>query len=315
MKVGIVGVGAVGASIAMTLTLRSVAQDVVLIDTNEARAKGLATDMIYGMPLVSSTRVRKGGYGDLKGAGLVIVAAGINEKAGGATDRSDPLGRLRLLKTNAEIFAAIIPRIVDAAPEAVILIATNPPEPLVEIARRHAGHDRVLSSSTALDTLRFRVHLAGRLDMNPNAVDAYVVGEHGTNSVLLWSSARVGATPVLDILAERNIDRTAFRQQVENDVRFANISIIEGLGASQYGIGIVAARLAEVILRDERIVLPVGSHLAKFGVTLSFPSVVGRQGVADVLVPEMSDEENAALERCAARLRETVEPYLAAATA
>ncbi len=119
----------------------------------------------------------------------------------------------------------------------MILIATNPPEPLVEITRHLAGHDRVLSTSTTLDSLRFRLHLSERLDVSPASVEAYVIGEHGTASVFLWSSARIGGMPVPDLLARRGLKLDEFRQSIEHDVRYANITIIEGIGASQYGIG------------------------------------------------------------------------------
>jgi L-lactate dehydrogenase len=309
MKLGIVGVGAVGAATAMAVTLRARARELVLIDKDHARAKAVATDMHYGVPLSPLVSISDGDYADLADAGLVIVAAGINEKAGGATDRNDPAGRLRLLDTNAKIFADIVPRVVKVAPGAVIVIATNPPEPLVEITRRLAGHDRVLSTSTYLDSLRFRVHLAERLGVSPACVDANVVGEHGTSSVFVWSSARINGVRVSDLLAKHNIAAEAFHQSVEQSVRFANITIIEGIGASQYGIGMVAARVAEVVLRDERAVFPVGSHNPCYGVALSLPSVVGRHGVSEILWPEMSADELRALERSAERLKDVVSGF------
>jgi len=307
MKAGIVGIGAVGAATAMAIALRARVRELVLLDRNWARAKAVAADMHYGIPLSPLVTVTDGDYPDLAGAGLVIIAAGVNEKAGGATDRSDPAGRLRLLEPNAKVFEDVVPRLVKAAPDAVILIATNPPEPLVEITRALAGHERVLSTSTYLDSLRFRVHLAERLGVSPACVDAYVVGEHGTSSVFLWSSARIGGMRVQDMLAERRIGFDEFRQSVEHDVRYANITIIEGIGASQYGIGMVAGRVAEVVLRDERAVFPVGSHIGRFGITLSLPSVVGRSGVIEVLWPEMSEDEARALEHGAATLRSAVD--------
>ena len=310
MKVGIVGVGAVGAATAMALALRARVRELILIDRNRARAKAVATDMHYGVPLLALVRIADGDYGDLADAGLTIIAAGVNEKAGGATDRNDSAGRLRLLEPNVKVFEDIVPRIVEAAPQAVILVATDPPEPLVDIARHLAGHDRVLSTSTYLDSLRFRVHLAERLGVSPASVDALVVGEHGTSSVFLWSSARIGGMRVLDMLAQRQIGVEEFRQAVEHDVRYANISIIEGIGASQYGIGMVAARVAEVILRDEQAVFPVGSNNQRYGVALSLPSVVGRAGVTEVLWPEMSDDETRALERSAEILRNAVAKYV-----
>jgi L-lactate dehydrogenase len=284
--------------------------ELVLIDQNRARAKAVAVDMHYGIPLSPIVTIRDGDYDDLAGAGLVIITAGINEKAGGATDRNDPAGRLRLLATNVKVFGDIVPKVVKAAPEAVILIATNPPEPLVEITRHLAGHDRVMSTSTYLDSLRFRVHLAERLGVSPACVEAYVVGEHGTSSVFLWSSARIGGMSVAAVLEQQNIGLTEFKKAIEEDVRFANITIIEGTGASQYGIGMVASRVAEVILRDELAVMPVGSHNDRYGITLSLPSIVGKTGVKQVLWPEMSAEELAGLERSAETLKKATSQYL-----
>lgn len=311
MKAGIIGVGAVGAATAMAIALRSRVRELVLIDRDRARARAVAIDMHYGVPLSPLVTVREGDYGDLAGAGLAIIAAGVNEKAGGAMDRDDPLGRLRLLAPNVKVFEDIVPRIVKVAPQAVILIATNPPEALVEITRHLAGHERVLSTSTYLDSLRFRVHLAERLEVSPSCVDAYVVGEHGTSSVFLWSSARIGGMRVQDMLVRRGTAIDEFRRAVEHDVRYANISIIEGIGASQYGIGMVAGRVAEVVLRDEQAVFPAGSHIPRFGVALSLPSVVGRAGVQEVLWPDMSDEETHALEQSAETLKGALAKYVA----
>jgi len=281
-----------------------------LINRNRARAKAVATDMHYGVPLSPLVRVADGEYSDLAGAGVTIIAAGVNEKAGGATDRDDPLGRLRLLDANVKVFEEIVPRIVEVAPQSVLLIATDPPEPLADIARNLAGHDRVISTSTFLDSLRFRVHLGERLGMSPAYVDAYVIGEHGTSSVFLWSSARVGSMRVEDLLISRQIALGELRQAVEHDVRFANISIIEGIGASQYGIGMVAARLAEIVLRDEREVVPIGSYNARYDVTVSLPSVLGSSGVNEVLWPEMSDDERHALEHSVEILKTAVAKYV-----
>jgi L-lactate dehydrogenase len=310
MKLGIIGMGAVGAATAMAVALRARARELVLVDRNRSRAKAVAMDMHYGIPLSPPIDVREGDYDELADAGLIIITAGVNEKAGGATDRKDPAGRLRLLDANVKVYEDIVPRVVRVAPMAPILVVTDPPEPLIDVARHLAGHDRVLGTSTYLDSLRFRVHIAGRLGVSPAFVDANVVGEHGTSSVFLWSSARIGGALVADALAKRGIFRDTFRQEVEQDVRYANITIIEGIGASQFGIGMVAARVAEVVLRDERAIFPVGSHNDRYGVALSLPSVVGRDGVSEVFWPEMSVEEAQALERGAATLRSAVETYL-----
>jgi len=299
MKLGIVGVGRVGAACALSLVTRGSAREIVIVDRTQARARAVADDLRYGAPLCPPVVLSDGDYAALAGADLVMLTAGVNEKAGGATDRADPEGRLRLLDTNAAIYRDVVPKVAAAAPSAVLLVVTDPPDPLADLARRLAGHDRVLSTGTLLDSLRFRVHLARRLGVDPASVEAQVVGEHGTSEVLLWSSARVAGAPIPD--AEQ------LRRAVEHDVRYANIAIIEGNQASQFGIGIASARIAEAVLRDERAVLPLGVYNGRYGVTLSLPSVVGREGVSRILEPAMSDDERRALGRSAEVLRQALQ--------
>src|SRR6202142_330405 len=159
MKIGIVGAGGVGAKCAMATIMRGCASELVLVNRGRDRAKGMATDMGYGAALSSTTRATDGDYSDLAGAALAMVRVGVNEKSGGATDRNDPLGRLRLLEKNAEVYRQVVPLINAAAPDAVLLIVTDPPDPLAFLTRELVGHERVLSTGTFLDSLRFRVHL------------------------------------------------------------------------------------------------------------------------------------------------------------
>ena len=278
--------------------------EIVVLDKNQARARGVVADLQYGATLSPAVELRAGDYLDLADAVLVIINAGINERAGGATDRSDPAGRLKLLEANAKVYRDIVPRIVAVAPQAVILVVTDPPDPLADLTRRLAGHDRVLSSGTFLDTLRFRFHLARRLKVSPAFVEAQVVGEHGTSQVFLWSSARVAGMPAIAALDRHGESSNEFRRQMEDEVRYANITIIEGTGASQLGIGMATARIVEAILRDEQAVMPIGAFNPKYGTTLSLPSVLGRTGVSRVLEPDMSEDELQSLKRSAGRLRD-----------
>ncbi len=303
MKVGIIGAGAVGAACAMALGQRGSAREIVLVDRMRPRATAVALDMRYGGPVSPIADIRDGSYEDLKGADLVMITAGVNEKTGGATDRSDAEGRLRLLDANASVYRDIVPQVVATAPDAVIMVVTDPPDPLADLARELAQHDRVLSTGTVIDSLRFRVHLGERIGVNPASVAAMAVGEHGTSEVLLWSSATVAGIPIQDACRQCDEPFEQVREEVERAVRFANITIIEGNNASQYGIGIVCARLTEAVLRDERSVFPVASYQAAYGVTLALPSVVGRGGVVSVLDPRMSADERAQLELGATRLR------------
>src|SRR6267142_58578 len=270
MKIGIVGAGRVGAACALSLVTRGSAREIVIVDRTRARAKAVAADLRYGAPLCPTVALRDGDYPELAGADLVMLTAGVNEKGGGATDRGDPKGRLKLLETNAGIYRDVVPKVVAAARGAVLLVVTDPPDPLADLARRLAGHDRVLSTGTLLDSLRLRVHLAARLGVDPVSVEAQVVGEHGTSEVLLWSSARVGGVPLTEALT--------------HDVRSA-----------------------EAVLRDERAVLPIGAYNAGYGVTLSLPSIVGGEGVSRILQPAMSDEERRSLAQSAEVLRQALQ--------
>ena len=298
MKVGVVGAGAVGTACMFAMALRGSAREIVLINRSHERARGAVTDLQYGAVLARPVSLRAADYDELRGAAIVMITAGANEKSGGATDRNDSAGRLNLLATNARVYRDVVPRIVAVAPDAILLVITDPPDPLADIARRIGGHDRVLSSGTFLDSLRFRWHLGNKLGLDPMSVEAQVVGEHGTSQVYLWSTAHVAGTAIAPDVR--------IRHEVEQDVRFANISIIEGTGASQLGIGVVAARIVEMIGRDEGAVVPIGSYQDKFGVTLSLPSRLGRDGVTKVFMPAMTEDEARALDESAATLRRAV---------
>ena len=305
-KIGLIGAGLVGSSAALAMTTRGAAGEIVVVNRNHERARGIVTDLQYGSVVCPPVELRAGEYSDLSGASVVVITAGINEKTGGATNRQDRTGRLRLLDANAALYREIVPKVVRAAPKAVILVVTDPPDPLADVARRLAGHERVVSSGTYLDSLRFRFHLGRRLGASPQSIEAQVLGEHGTSQVYLWSSARIAGMPVLDEIDERGWSRSDFRNDVERDVRYANISIFEGTGASHLGIGIVTARLVEAILQDEHLIIPIGSFQQKYGATLSIPGCLGAGGVSQTFVPSMSDEERKALEQSAATLREAV---------
>jgi L-lactate dehydrogenase len=307
MKIGIIGTGNVGCACAMAALNRGSAREIVLVNRSRKTAEAVATDMRYGTPLGPKVDITDGDYEDLKGTGIVLITAGVNEKTGGATDRNDPRGRLKLLDKNAEIYRDIVPKIVRAEPKAVLLVVTDPPDPLADVARETCPGTAVLSTGTYLDIQRFRVHLGRHFGVDAAHVEAQVIGDHGTAQVFLWSSARIGGVPVAALLKSRGERLDELRHKLEREVRYANITIIEGHDASQYGIGIVSARIAEMVLNDERAVVPIGSYQKEFGVTLSLPSVVGRGGVSEVLEPQMSEEEREGLRKSADTLNKALE--------
>ena len=189
MKVGIVGAGMVGSAAANALVMRGAASEVVLVDQNPKRAQAEAEDILHAVPFAHITRVRAGGFSDLGGAGAVILAAGVSQRPGES--------RLELLGRNAEVFGTIVPEVLAAAPDAILLVATNPVDVMTEVATRLSGlaPERVIGSGTILDTARFRALLGADLEVSPKSVHAYVLGEHGNSEVLCWSVADVGGIP------------------------------------------------------------------------------------------------------------------------
>lgn len=298
MKVGVIGSGMVGGASANALVLAGVASEIVLVDHDPKRAVAEAEDILHATPFAFSTRVVAGDYADLEGAAVVIIAAGVSQRPGET--------RLELLARNTDVFAAIIPPVLAAAPDAVLLIATNPVDVMTMVAARLSGLPaaRVIGSGTILDTSRFRALLGQHLGVAPQSVHAHVLGEHGDSEVLCWSSADVGSIAVSEY--GRQVGRPlddAVRARIDDAVRRAAYRIIEGKGATWFGIAGGIARICRAIRSDERAVLTVsmvGDEVEGVGpVALSLPRVVGGQGILGTLWPTLTPGETAELRRSA----------------
>lgn len=303
MKVGIVGAGMVGSAAGYALALMGIATEVVLVDMNTALALAQAEDISHAVPFVSATVVRPGEYQDLHGAGVVVLAAGVSQKPGE--------GRLELLERNADVFRQVIASVLEAAPDAILLIATNPVDIMTQIATRLSGlaPGRVIGSGTILDTARFRSLLGRHLGIAPQSVHAYVLGEHGDSEVLGWSNARAGAISLQSFAEQVGKPITdAVRAEIDDGVRNAAYRIIAGKGSTYYGIGAGLARIIKAIAQDQRDVLSVSMVMERVGdvedVALSVPRVVGREGILSDLVPELDAGEQAALLRSARLLKD-----------
>ena len=298
MKVGIVGTGMVGSAAAYAIALRGGASELVLVDHIAALARAQAEDIAHAVPFAHPCQVRAGDYAALAGAGVVILSAGVAQKAGES--------RLDLLARNKAVFGEVVARVMQAAPEAILVIASNPVDLMTDVAAKVSGLPlgRVIGSGTILDTARFRALLGAHLGIAAQSVHAYVLGEHGDSEVLVWSSARAGAESVASFGAQMGAPVTEdVRARIDTGVRRAAYSIIEGKGATWFGIGAGLARIVQAISADQRAVLSVSMPTARFGVSLSLPRVIGAAGVRADLRPELSAEEEAALERSAAVLR------------
>ena len=305
MKIGVVGTGQVGSTAAYSLVLQGVGSELVLVDQDRQRAAAQVLDILHAMPFSRSVAIRSGDVAELAGCALVILAAGVGQRPGET--------RLALLQRNAAIFAELVPAVVRHAPDAVLLVATNPLDVMTQVATRLSGlpAGRVLGTGTVLDTARFRSLLGQLYNIAPNSVHAQVLGEHGDSEVLLWSSATVAGI-ALEQFARACAHPLTLqnREQIERNVRDAAYRIIDGKGATCYGIGAALASLSRSILYDERIVATVCSVVPAFdGITevaLSLPHIVGRGGIEATLDPALDEHEKAALRRSAALIKSAV---------
>jgi len=304
MKVGIIGAGAVGSATAFALIMRGVARKVVLIDANEKRACAEAMDIAHATPFAYANKVKAGTYSDLNGAEVVIVTAGANQKPGET--------RLDLLERNVKIFESIIPQIVAAAPETTLLIAANPADIMTEVALKLSGFpkERVIGSGTVLDTSRFRTLLGYHLGVSPKSIHANVLGEHGDSEVLTWSNGDAGTVPLETLAQMLNRPLTPeVKAQIDDCVRNAAYKIIDGKGATFYGIAGALCRICQAITTNEYAILTVSSHHADVegikDVCLSLPTVIGKRGIHNVIYPKLNDEEKSELKKSA----ETIKDY------
>lgn len=308
MKVGIVGSGLVGATAAYALVMQGVGREVVLVDRNAGRADAEADDLFHAVPFSHPLTVRSGDYDALADSRVVIISAGVNQQPGET--------RLQLLERNAAVFAEVVPAILRYAPEAVLVVATNPVDVMTHLTAHFAGKlgvpaHRVIGSGTTLDTARFRTLLGTHLGVDAHHIHGYVIGEHGDSEVLTWSLTTVAGLQLDEFCRVRGMTLSAEqRANVDQRVRRAAYHIIQGKGATYYGIGSALARIVDVVLHNQRAVLTVCSPTAEVAgvqdVTLSLPRIVGGQGLIASMPLTLDDAEQTALQRSAAILREAI---------
>jgi L-lactate dehydrogenase len=310
MKIGIVGCGMVGSTSAFALVMSGVGREIVLIDLNRARAEAEANDLLHAVPFAHPLTVRAGDYPDLAGARVVIIAGGVARKPNET--------RLQLLQRNAEVFRQIVPSVLRQAPDAVLLVVSNPVDIMTHLAASIAAeygvpHSRVIGSGTTLDTARFRVLLGHRFGVDPQYVHAYVIGEHGDSEVLTWSLAAIAGTRIEEFARMRGSEilTAAEREKIDEQVRRAAYHIIAGKGATYYGIGSAVARIVNVLLSDQRAILTVCARIENVpgceGVTLALPHLVGGQGALTTIPLPLDATEQEGLHRSAGVLRSALE--------
>ncbi len=308
-KVSVVGTGMVGASFAYKLLGSGLASEMVLIDANTRRAEGEVMDLQHAMPFDRPCTIRVGDYAEAADSDIVVISAGVAQKPGET--------RLELVKRNAEIFRQIIPQVAQAAPQAILVIATNPVDIMTEATIRYSGFQpgRVVGSGTLLDTARFRYLLGQYYGVDPRSVHAYIIGEHGDSEVPVFSTASIAGISLGEICRQEG--RSYNQADMDNlfeQVRGAAYQIIERKGATYYAIASGLLRIVEAILRDQNTVFSVSNLMSgQYGVKdvcLSLPAVVNRTGISRILSLPLNESEEAGFVRSGTLLKTLAEQAL-----
>jgi L-lactate dehydrogenase len=301
LKVGIVGAGHVGATIAYSLSMSSQVSHIVLVDNNLDKAKGEVLDLQHGLPFIPFTTLEYGGPEALEGMDVVVFTAGLARKPEET--------RLDLARKNNELFRKLIPEIAEVNREGIYIIVSNPVDILTYAAIRYSGHDptKVLGSGNMLDTARFRSMLGAHFMVEPSNVHAYVLGEHGQSAFPLLSHAFIGCTPLKDL---DGYDEGKVSSIFE-DVKSVSTEIIKFKGATNFAVSLGISKIIEAIYLDENRVLPVSTLLKDYcgvsDVCLSVPAVINSKGVDRVLPVPYDERERRWLKDSADKLGQVLD--------
>ncbi|UOE42561.1 L-lactate dehydrogenase [Agromyces larvae] len=302
-KVAVIGAGAVGTSIAYASLIRGSAREVALYDIAAEKVDAEVLDLAHGTQFTGASVTGGADPAVLEGSDLVIVTAGAKQQPGQT--------RLELAGTNIRILEQLLPQVQERAPDATILLVTNPVDVLTVAAQQITGlpSGRVFGSGTVLDTSRLRWLLGRRLGVGTASVHADIVGEHGDTEFALWSTAMIGPVPLLEWAGPNRLS-TADLDEIAAEVRDAAYRVIAGKGATNYAIGLAVARIVEAVVDDEQVVIPVSTVLDDYrgisGVALSVPCLVGAQGPTPVVGTSFSYAEDQKLRASAHAIRETL---------
>lgn len=303
-RVAIIGAGKVGATFAYGLLMSGVANDIVLIDSNRAKAEGEVMDLEHAQAFAPPTRISVGDYSDCSDASVIVVTAGGGRQPGDS--------RLDLLKKNYDLVTEITSSIMRHNPHGVILIASNPVDVLTYAALQLSGlpAQQVIGSGTILDTARFRTLLSQHFGVDTHSVHAHIIGEHGDSEVPVWSLANIAGIKLAEFCRNHGLNEATALQEIFVRTRDAGAAVIQRKGATYYGIAASLVQIVAAIVRDQNTVLSVSSLVRDYyginDVCLSLPTVLNRSGVEEVLPLQLSAEEIRQLQHSAEVLRSSI---------
>ena len=305
-KVVIIGCGFVGSACAFSIMQSGLFSEMVMIDSDRARAEGEALDINHGVPFAKPINIYAGDYDDIKNASIIIITAGANQKEGET--------RLDLVKKNISVFKSIIPEIKKRDFNGILLIVSNPVDILTTVALKLSGFpdNRVIGSGTVLDTARLKYELGNYLKVDSRSVHAFIIGEHGDSEIPAWSGVNISGVPLEKFCEMRRYcgDHTEAMRRIADSVKNSAYEIINKKKATYYGVAMAVKRICEAIVRDEKSILPISSLMQGEygieGVSLSMPAIVGKDGFEKHVPIQLNEQEILNLKKSAQTLKEVL---------
>ncbi|MBQ2980579.1 MAG: L-lactate dehydrogenase [Lachnospiraceae bacterium] len=302
-KAVMIGCGYVGSASVFSLMESGLFSEIVLIDVDHTKAEGEAMDISHGIPFGKPMKIYAGTYDDIVGAEIIIITAGANQKPGET--------RLDLVHKNVAIYKSIIPEISKRNFQGILLVVSNPVDILTYVAMKLSGlpENHVIGSGTVLDTARLKYQTGELLGVDSRSVHAFIIGEHGDSEIAAWSSANISGIPIDDFCSMRgHHSHDEEMDKIGDKVKNSAYEIIKRKQATYYGIAVSVRRICEVILRDEKSILPISNMMhGEYGIediALSFPAIVGKDGVETKVPISLDDEEIEALKNSAKVLKD-----------
>lgn len=304
-KIGIIGCGNVGATIAYTVMESGLFSEMVLVDADEKRAKGEEMDLNHCLPFLAPMQIYAGDYNALSDASVIVIAAGANQREGET--------RLDLVHKNSAIFKSIISKITEVNRDCIVLVVTNPVDILTYQTLEFSGFDpaRVIGSGTVLDTARLKFLMGQKLSVDSRNIHAFIIGEHGDSELAVWSGANVSGIDLDNYCPISGCtsgveDLYGLYDYVKNSA----YEIIRGKGATYYAIAQATLRILRSIVKDENSILTVSTlmdgHYGVSGLCMGVPAVVGKNGVEHVLDIPLAESEQKLLQKSAETIKSII---------
>lgn len=305
-KVGVIGMGNVGSTVAHYIVAMGFADDLVLIDKNEAKVKADALDFEDAMAnLPFHTNITVNDYSALKDADVIVSALG-NIKL-----QDNPnADRFAELPFTRQAVKEVAQKIKESGFKGKIVAITNPVDVITSLYQKITGlpKNHVLGTGTLLDSARMKRAVAERLNLDPRSVDGYNLGEHGNSQFTAWSTVRVLGRPLTELADKRGLDL----EELDKEAKMGGWTVFQGKKYTNYGVATAAVKLVNAILSDSLTELPVSNFREEHGVYLSYPAVVGRDGVVEQAQLDLTEEELQKLQTSADFIKEKYQESLQA---